>query len=64
MVQDDGVVGLDGLLVVFDDERVVCDAGIALVAALAERLGIEARSLSGWCGRGATGRALRTRAAR
>jgi hypothetical protein len=41
MVQDDGAVGLDGLVVDFDDERVVCDAGIALVAMLAGRLGIE-----------------------
>jgi hypothetical protein len=42
MVHDDGAVGLDGLVVEFDDERVVCDAGIALVATLAGRLGIEA----------------------
>jgi hypothetical protein len=42
MVQDDGQVGLDGLRVVFDDERVVSDAGIALVATLAQRLGVEA----------------------
>ena len=42
MVQDDGPVGLDGVQVVFDDERVVSDAGIALVATLAGRLGIEA----------------------
>src|SRR6266536_3019852 len=42
MVHDEGAVGLDGLRVVFDDERVVSDAGIALVATLAERLGIEA----------------------
>lgn len=41
MVHDDGAVGLDGLQVVFDDERVVSGAGIALVATLAERLGIE-----------------------
>ncbi|HEV2819555.1 MAG TPA: IS1380 family transposase, partial [Solirubrobacteraceae bacterium] len=45
MVQDDGPVGLDGVQVVFDDERVVSDAGIALVATLARRLGIE--SLAG-----------------
>ena len=31
MVQDDGPVGLDGVRAVFDDERVVSDAGIALV---------------------------------
>jgi DDE family transposase len=42
MVQDDAAVGLDGLRVCFDDERVVCDAGVMLVAALAGRLGIEA----------------------
>ncbi|MGH2968856.1 MAG: IS1380 family transposase [Solirubrobacteraceae bacterium] len=42
MVQDDGPVGLDGVQVKFDDERVVSDAGIALVATLARRLGVEA----------------------
>jgi Transposase DDE domain group 1 len=42
MVQDDEPVGLDGVRVCFDDERVVSDAGIALVATLAARLGIEA----------------------
>ncbi len=42
MVQDDEPVGLDGLRVGFDDERVVSDAGIVLVATLAQRLGIEA----------------------
>ena len=42
MVQDDEPVGLDGVRVVFDDDRVVSDAGIALVATLAGRLGIEA----------------------
>jgi Transposase DDE domain group 1 len=41
MVHDDGPVGLDGVEVSFDDERVVSDAGIALVATLAGRLGIE-----------------------
>jgi hypothetical protein len=41
MVQDDEPVGLDGARVVFDDERVVSDAGIVLVATLAGRLGIE-----------------------
>jgi hypothetical protein len=39
MVQDDERVGLDGLQVEFDDERVVSDAGVMLVAA---RLGVEA----------------------
>jgi hypothetical protein len=42
MVQDDRPVGLDGVQVRFDDERVVCDAGVMLVATLAERLGVEA----------------------
>jgi hypothetical protein len=42
MVHDDVAVGLDGVQVVFDDERVVSDAGVALVATLAGRLGIEA----------------------
>lgn len=42
MVHDGAVVGLDGVEVVFDDERVVSDAGIALVATLAGRLGVEA----------------------
>jgi hypothetical protein len=42
MVQDGGGVGLEGLRVEFDDERVVSDAGVMLVATVAERLGIEA----------------------
>src|ERR1700689_4802018 len=42
MVQDDERVGLDGVRVVFDDDRVVSDAGVALVATLAGRLGVEA----------------------
>ena len=42
MVQDAKPVGPDAMQVVFDDERVVCDAGIAVVATLALRLGIEA----------------------
>jgi hypothetical protein len=41
-VHDDEPVGLDGLQVEFDDERAVSDAGVMLVATLAERLGIEA----------------------
>jgi DDE family transposase len=41
MVQDDGAVGLDDLAVDFDDERVVSDAGVMLVATLAGRLGVE-----------------------
>ena len=42
MVQDDKPVGLDGLRVEFDDERVVSDAGVVLVATLVKRLGLEA----------------------
>jgi len=42
VVQDDEPVGLDGLRVEFDDERSVSDAGVTLVATLANRLGIEA----------------------
>jgi len=42
MVQDDKPVGLDGVAVVFDDEKVVCDAGVMLVALVAQRLGVEA----------------------
>jgi hypothetical protein len=42
MVHDDKPVGLDAVQVAFDDERVVCDAGVILVATLAERLGVEA----------------------
>jgi hypothetical protein len=41
VVQDDGPVGLDGVQVKFDDERVVSDAGLMLVATLAARLGVE-----------------------
>lgn len=41
MVQDDAPVGLDGVQVKFDDERVVSDAGLMLAATLAARLGIE-----------------------
>lgn len=42
MVHVDGPVGLVGVGVVFDDERAVADAGIVLVSALANRLGIKA----------------------
>lgn len=42
MVQDAGPVGLDHLRVAFDDRRAVSDAGIVLVATLAERFGIAA----------------------
>ena len=46
MVHDDRPVGLDGVEVVFDDERVVSDAGVMLVATLAGRLGIEALAVN------------------
>jgi len=42
VVQDDKPVGLDGLQVKFDDQRAVSDAGVMLVATLAQRLGVEA----------------------
>jgi hypothetical protein len=42
MVHDEEPVVLDRLSVEFDDERAVSDAGVVLVAALAERLGLEA----------------------
>jgi len=42
MVHDDRPVGLDGVQVEFDDERVVSDAGVMVVATLAGRLGLEA----------------------
>src|SRR5256885_441228 len=42
MVHDDKQVGLAGVEVKFDDDRVVSDAGVMLVATLAQRLGIEA----------------------
>jgi len=41
MVDDGGPVGLDGVQVAFDDERLISDAGIMLAATLADRLGIE-----------------------
>jgi hypothetical protein len=42
MVQDDRPVGPDRVRVEFDDERAVSDAGVMLVATLAQRLGVEA----------------------
>ena len=42
MVHDDSPVGPDGVQVKFDDERVVSDAGVMVVATLARRLGVEA----------------------
>ena len=62
-MKHDGPVGLESCEVVFDDERVVSDAGIALVATLAGRLGIEGL-VGASCAFVATCRARRTRAAR
>lgn len=42
MVHDDERVGLDWLKVECDDERLVSEAGVVLVATLAKRLGTEA----------------------
>jgi hypothetical protein len=42
VVHVDGLVGLDGVGVCFDDERAVADAGVVVVATLAGRLGVEA----------------------
>lgn len=42
MVHDDTAGGLDALQVRFDDERVVSDAGVMLVATVAARPGVEA----------------------
>jgi hypothetical protein len=42
MVQHDWPVGPDGVAVEFDDERAVADAGVVLVATLAQRLAVEA----------------------
>jgi hypothetical protein len=41
MVHEDEAVVVDRLSVEFDDERAVSDAGVVLVATLAERLGLE-----------------------
>ena len=63
MVHDDGPGGLDCVRVCFDDERVVSDAGIALLATLAARLGSR-RSSAVVCGCVATGRGRAARGAR
>ena len=42
MVHEQEPVVVDRLSVEFDDERAVSDAGVFLVATLAERLGLEA----------------------
>src|SRR5258705_283293 len=47
MVHADGPLGLDGIAVEFDDERAVADAGIVLVATLAERLVVDVDSFLG-----------------
>jgi hypothetical protein len=41
MVDDAGPLGLDAVKAVFDDEKVVSDAGVLLLATLARRLGVE-----------------------
>ena len=64
VVQDDEPVGLDGVQVEFDDERVVCDAGVMLVATLAQRLGDRGAGAAAGAVARATGRARRTRGAR
>ena len=53
MVQDDGPVGLDGVRVEFDDERVVSDAGVVLVATLADAARDRGAGRTVWCGCGA-----------
>ena len=62
-VHDDEPVGLDGLRVEFDDERAVSDAGVMLVATLANAWGSK-RWRGGWSGCDASGRAPRTPGAR
>ena len=64
MVHDDEPVGLDGVQVEFDDERVVSDAGVMLVATLAQRLGIEALARQVGAAAAVSGRARQTRGAR
>ena len=56
MVHDDGPVGLDRVRVVFDDERVVSDAGIALAATLAAAAGDRGAGRAGLCCCGRSGR--------
>jgi hypothetical protein len=63
VVQDDKPVGLDGMQVTFDDERVVSDGGIALVATLGAAPGCRGAGRVR-CGCAATGRARRTPGAR
>ena len=64
VVQDDGPVGLDGVRVKFDDERVVSDAGVMLVATLAARLGDRGVGAAVGAAAAASGRGRATRAAR
>jgi hypothetical protein len=61
MVDDAGPLGLDAVKAVFDDQKVVSDAGIVLLATLATRLGVESlvdrivcldRSRAGTCNAG------------
>ena len=62
MVHADGPVGLDGIEVVFDDERAVANAGIVLVSTLARGWG--SRRWSMQCVDSRARRARRTRARR
>jgi hypothetical protein len=63
MVHDDAGVGLEGLEVVFGDERAVSDAGIALVARSSSGSGSSVWPAGWWCC-AAIGRERRTRVAR
>jgi len=52
VVDDDKPVGLDGVQVDFEDERVVADVDVMLVATLAQRLGVQALAVGlVWLGR-------------
>lgn len=62
MVHDDGPVGLDGVEVVFDDERLVSDAGIALRRSSVGSGSNGSSSVA--CACAAIGREPRTRVAR
>jgi len=58
MVDDGRRAGLDGVKVCFDDERLVSDAGVALAATLAGRLGVETL-VADWVRLGVAGAASR-----
>ena len=63
MVHEEEQVAVDRVSVAFDDERAVSDAGVMLVATLAERLGSRLWP-GGWCSCGGIGPGPRTPAAR